>query len=289
MITHHLAIRWPISRRIIHLVVLAGLLGPIGVASMTASTHAAPQSESKPTIVLVHGGFADASCWNGVIDRLQRAGYPVLAPANPLRSLGYDATYIANVVNQIEGPVLLVGHSYGGAVITNAAAQAPNVVGLVYIAAFIPEVGESLMDIVATSADSLIGPAVRPATYPTGNGTETAPELTIDPARFHEVFAHDLPVETAAVMAVAQRPFAAASFSDKTGAAAWKTLPSWALVAVGDKAIGTSGLRAMAQRAGAQTVEVAGSHVVMITQPDATTDLILTAARSAPNTANASR
>ncbi len=243
-------------------------------------TQATPVSSESPTVVLVHGAFADASGWAGVITELQKSGIAVLAPANPLRSVSGDSAYIASVVNQIPGPVLLVGHSYGGVVITNAAPLTPNAVGLVYIAAFAPDDGESVMALAAQATDSLLGPALRPAEFPTGDGEAPGHELYIDQASFHDVFCADVPAEQAAVMAVSQRPGGEAGFGEPSGVPGWKSLPSWALIATGDKTIGVTGLRAMAQRAGAISVEVDASHVVMISQPKATADLIKTAVGS---------
>jgi pimeloyl-ACP methyl ester carboxylesterase len=247
---------------------------------VTATAESSQRTDAKPTIVLVHGAFADASSWNGVIERLQHQGHGVVAPANPLRGVAADSAYLASVVNQLDGPVLLAGHSYGGAVITNAATDAPNVVGLVFVAAFAPDTDERLGDVAATSKDSLLGTAQVQREYPTGPGGETAPEFLVDPARFEEVFAADLPAEQAAVMAATQRPVAAAAFSDVSGPPAWKTLPSWAVVATTDKAAGSDLVRSMAQRAGAEIVEVDASHVVMVSQPQAVTELILKALRA---------
>jgi pimeloyl-ACP methyl ester carboxylesterase len=229
------------------------------------------------TVVLVHGSFADGSSWAGVIERLQAAGVPVQALANPLRGLIADSDYVASVFEQTPGPVLAVGHSYGGAVITNAATRATNVVGLVYVAAFAPDEGETVMEIAGRSRDSLLGKALVPANYPTGQGTETAVETYVNPASFHEVFAADLPAEQAAVLAATQRPAAAATGDEPSGPPAGKSLPSWAVVATGDKAAGTDVVRSEAERAGATIVEVSGSHVVMISQPQAVTDQIMTA------------
>jgi pimeloyl-ACP methyl ester carboxylesterase len=244
---------------------------------VTATAEPSQRTDAKPTIVLVHGAFADASSWNGVIERLQGQGYSVVAPANPLRGLAADSAYLASVVNQLDGPVLLVGHSYAGALITNTATDAPNVVGLVFVAAFAPDTDERLGDVAATSKDSLLGTAQIQREYPMGPGGETAPEFLVDPARFREVFAADLPAEQAAVLAAIQRPVAAAAFSDVSGPPAWKTLPSWAVVATADKAAGSDLVRSMAQRAGAEIVEVDASHVVMVSQPQAVTELILKA------------
>ena len=230
-----------------------------------------------PTVVLVHGAFADASSWNGVIERLQAKGVQAKAPANPLRGISIDSAYIAGVLEETPGPVIAVGHSYGGAVITNAAKQAKNVVALVYVAAFATEEGEVLGDVEEGSKDSVLNSALVPLHYPAANGGEPAVEFAIDPAKFHDAFAADLPAEKTAVMAATQRPVAESGFSEQGGAPAWKDLPSWAVVATGDRAAGTDVIRSMAERAGATITEVDGSHVIMISQPQAVTDVILEA------------
>lgn len=224
-----------------------------------------------PTVVLVHGAFADSSSWTGVIERLQAADVPVVAPANPLRGVTTDSAYLANVLQELSGPAVVVGHSYGGAVISNAAAQAPNVVALVFVAAFAPEEGEKLGDVTGTSKDAILGTALVQHDYD-GNV-----ELSIDPAKFHEAFAADLPAGQAAVMAATQRPIGAAGFSDASAAAAWKNLPSWAVIGTADKAAGTDLTRSMAERAGAKITEVDASHVVMVSQPQTVADVILEA------------
>src|SRR5215204_473156 len=229
------------------------------------------------TVVFVHGAFADASGWNGVIEQLQADGVQVMAPANPLRGISIDSAYIASYLVQIPGPVLAVGHSYGGAVITNAATNANNVVGLVYVAAFAPDEGERLIDIESDSKDSVLNTALVSLQYPNGQGAETAVEFGIDPAKFHDAFAADLPAEQTAVMAATQRPVAELAFSEPSGVPAWKTLPSWAVVATGDKAAGSDVVRSMAERAGATITEVEGSHVIMMSQPQAVKDVIMTA------------
>src|SRR5690348_2082877 len=190
-----------------------------------------------PTIVLVHGAFADASSWNGVIPRLEQQGYTVIASANPLRGVIADSAYTASLLNQIQGPVLLVGHSYGGAVITNAASSAPNVVGLVYVAAFAPDEGQTLGEATPQSKDSVLNSALVQYNYPTGQGGQTSVEFAINPARVKGAFAAALPDQQIALSAASQRPSAAA-FSDASGPPAWKKLPSWAVVATGDKAAG---------------------------------------------------
>src|SRR5919112_3685710 len=169
--------------------------------SEETTTAAAPL-----TVVLVHGAFADASGWNAVVERLQAEGVQVTAPPNPLRGISIDSAYINSFLNQIPGPVLAVGHSYGGAGITNAATNANNVVGLVYVAAFAPDEGELGAAIASNSKDSVVTPSLIPLQYPTGEGQETAAEFTIDPEKFHEVFAADVSVEQTALMAATQRP-----------------------------------------------------------------------------------
>src|ERR671927_1073031 len=240
-------------------------------------TQTTPNTASL-SVVLVHGAFADASSWTGVIERLQAAGVQVTAPANPLRGISIDSAYLASVFDQIPGPVLAVGHSYGGAVISNAASMAKNVVCLVFVAAFAPDEGERLGEVESGSKDSVLNSALVPRRYPTGNGAETAVEFAIDPAKIHDTFAADLPVEQAALVGATQRPVAELAFSEPNGRPAWKTLPSWAVVATADKAAGTDIVRSMAERAGATITEVDGSHVVMISQPDVVAGVIETAA-----------
>jgi pimeloyl-ACP methyl ester carboxylesterase len=239
------------------------------------------QDGSRPTVVLVHGAFADGSSWNGVIERLQAEGVRVTAPANPLRGISHDSAYISSLLDQIPGPVIAVGHSYGGAVITNAATNADNVVGLVYVAAFAPDEGERLGEIEGGSKDSVLNAALMPLQYPTGQGEETAVEFAIDPDKFHDAFAADLPSEQAAVMAATQRPVTESAFSEPNGEPAWKMLPSWAVVATGDKAAGADVVRSMAERAGATITEAEGSHVIMVSQPQVVVEAILTALSAA--------
>jgi pimeloyl-ACP methyl ester carboxylesterase len=220
-----------------------------------------------PTVVLVHGAFADSSSWSGVIERLQAKGVQVTAAAVPLRGLTTDSAYVAGVLEQTPGPVIAVGHSYGGAVITNAAARATNVVGLVFVAAFAPDAGERLGEASAASKDSVLMSTLVPRRYPVADCGEPAFELMIDPARFRDAFAADLPAGEAAIMAATQRPLADRAFSDVTEAAAWRTLPSWAIVATADRAAGTDVTRSMARRAGATITEIDSSHVVMVSHP----------------------
>jgi len=267
-------------------IVLAMLLpsasSATGVAvSETAFAADRPGSTAKPTIVFVHGAFADASGFADSITTLQRAGYPVLAPANPLRGLSGDADSLRAFLSTLTGPLILVGHSYGGAVITNAATGNPNVKALVYIAAYALKAGESVGD-----ANSLGGghsdlldniylrpiPGFDPVPPPEGNL-----DAYIKAESLQAVFAADVPKSTAAVMAATQRPAALTSLGEPSGEPAWKTIPSWYLVASQDKAIPPEAERAMAARANAKTVEIRSSHAAMVSHPRAVTALILAA------------
>jgi pimeloyl-ACP methyl ester carboxylesterase len=176
------------------------------------------------------------------------------------------------LIDEIPGPVLAVGHSYGGAVISNAATGKSNVVGLVFVAAFAPDEGEVLLEVTGTSKDSVLGTALVPHQYAIDGGTWA--EFTIDPAKARDAFAGDLPDAQANVIGTVQRPTSALAFTDPSGAPAWKSLPSWAVVATNDRAAGTDLVRAHAERAGADITEVAGSHVIMISQPQAVVDVI---------------
>ncbi|MET8586055.1 alpha/beta hydrolase [Streptomyces collinus] len=234
---------------------------------------------STPTVVLVHGAFADATSWSGVIEELQREGIPVVAPPNPLRGLASDAAYIASVAAQIDGPVVLVGHSYGGALIT-VAGVTENVVGLVYVAAYVLEQGESLGELQGRFPLSPLVGSLKQWTYPVPGG-EDAVEVTIAADAFPSVFAADVDPEVTKVLAVAQRPLAAAAFDETASAAAWRTRPSWALVAGADEAINPEVERFGAQRAGATVVELPGaSHAVAVSQPKEVAALIRDAVRA---------
>ncbi|MER5219984.1 alpha/beta fold hydrolase [Streptomyces flaveus] len=232
-----------------------------------------------PTALLVHGAFADASSWSGVIAELQNHGIPVVAPPNPLRGLASDAAYIASVASQIDGPVVLVGHSYGGALIT-VAGTTENVVGLVYVAAYVLEEGESLGELQGRFPLSPLVSNLKEWTYPVEGG-EPAVEVTIKAEAFPEIFAADVPAPVTKVLAAAQRPLAAAVFEETAAAAAWKTKPSWALVADADQAINPEVERFGAKRAGATIVELEGaSHAVAVSQPKEVADLIRDAVRA---------
>ncbi|MDR6975032.1 pimeloyl-ACP methyl ester carboxylesterase [Streptomyces sp. 3330] len=232
-----------------------------------------------PTVVLVHGAFADAASWSGVIAELQGHGVPVIAPPNPLRGLASDAAYIASFAAQIDGPVILVGHSYGGALIT-VAGTAENVVGLVYVAAYALAEGESLGELQGRFPLSTLVSNLKQWTYPVPGG-DPAVEVTIAEDAFPSVFAADLPADVTKILAASQRPLAAAAFEETATAAAWQTKPSWALVAGADEAINPEVERFGAERAGATVVELDGaSHAVAVSQPKAVADLILDAVRA---------
>jgi pimeloyl-ACP methyl ester carboxylesterase len=252
---------------------------PAGAASAanTATTSATPSTPStpRPTVVLVHGAFADSSSWDGVISRLERRGYPVIGVANPLRGLAGDSAYVSSVLDTIPGPVILVGHSYGGAVITDAAVGHPNVKALVYIAAFAPDQGESGLAILGEYPGSQLPPALTVRPFPGGQ------DAYVNPADFRQVFAADVPAGKARLMAAGQRPVALAAFAEPSSTPAWKTIPSWFLVAGADHAIPPAAERAMALRAGSHTEVIRGaSHAVLVSHPDATAHIIEAAARA---------
>jgi pimeloyl-ACP methyl ester carboxylesterase len=219
------------------------------------------QTAGTPTVVLVHGAFADASSWAAVIPELQISGIDVMAAAVPLRGLAADATYIAGVTEQFDGPVLLVGHGFGGAVATLSGAWARNVVGLVYVAGFALDVGESAIDIERRYPDTLFAESVRPA-HTHDRASAPVTDLYIKREAFHEAFAADLPARSCVATAVSQRPVTVAALEEKAKAAAWKALPSWYVVASADRAIHPEAQRFMAQRAEAQVIEVEASHSV---------------------------
>jgi pimeloyl-ACP methyl ester carboxylesterase len=232
-----------------------------------------------PTVVLIHGAFADASSWRGVFDALGPDGRKVLAPANPLRGLAGDAEYISALIGAIDGPVLLVGHSYGGAVIT-VAGVAENVVGLVYVAGFVPDEGESLGTLQAGFPAPAAATHILPAEIPGGA------EVTLDPAAVGEVFAADVDPADVAFMAIAQRPLAATAFGEPAAAAAWKSKPTWAVLPTEDAAINPDVHRFAYERAGAITTEAPGaSHVVMISHPDLVAGVITEALGAVPTEA----
>ena len=246
---------------------------------MNLETEQRPGENMKPTVVLVHGAFAESASWNGVIADLLRRSYSVVAVANPLRGLQQDAAYLRSVLDSLPGPVVVAGHSYGGSVMSEAADGAPGVTALVYIASFNLEVGESTADLAGKFPGGELGPALDQVPFPLLGGG-TAVDLYIKPDRFRAVFAADVEPDVAALMAATQRPIAASALNDIATKAAWKAIPSWTMVTTQDLAIPAESMRFMAQRAGSTTVEVDASHAVAVSQPRAVADLIDAAARA---------
>ncbi|MFI8006084.1 alpha/beta fold hydrolase [Streptomyces sp. NPDC086010] len=275
------------TRRFLPLALLLPTAALITAGPSLASEGAGdtrPPERAKPTVVLVHGAWADASGWDEVSESLQAKGYPVVATANPLRGLSGDSAYLAARLKAIKGPIVLVGHSYGGAVITNAATGNPAVKSLVYIAGFAPDKGEETLSLAARFPGSRLtdDPSAPVPTavdaVPIGTGP-TDVDLYIKPDKFGEVFlSNRLDATRTAVLAASQRPITPLAGAEPSGTPAWKTIPSWYLVATDDRTIGTENLRYMARRAGSTTVEVDAPHAVMETDPGAITDLILRAA-----------
>ena len=245
----------------------------LGVSTTAIAQDAAP----KPTIVFVHGAFADSSGWNGVITQLKNDGYTTIAAANPLRSVAGDAAYVSAVLKSIPGDVVLVGHSYGGFVITAAADGADNVKALVYVAGFIPDVGESAFALSTKFPGSTLGDALQPVPLPDG-GTD----LYIQQAKFHAQFAADVPEGVAALMAATQRPATQAALTDAETAAAWKALPSFTIYGELDRNIPAELVRYMADRAKTvKAIEIeGGSHALMVSHPSEVAAMIKDAAES---------
>ncbi|MFI1990859.1 alpha/beta fold hydrolase [Actinoplanes sp. NPDC020271] len=241
---------------------------------------------AKPSIVLVHGAWADASSWNTVASELRSLGFTVLAPPNPLRGVASDAAYLSSFVAQrTTGPVVLVGHSYGGVVISNAATAGGDVKGLVYVNAFIPAEGESIFQILGGSGSALDVPD--PTTvldvvgYP--GGPEGDAEAFLKEDSVYRYFAQDLPEEDAWLVVAGQRPITLSANATGSEKAAWRTLPSWAVIGTEDRVIPPATQRSMAERAGSKITDVAASHVSMVSHPEATIEVILTAAAEAGN------
>jgi pimeloyl-ACP methyl ester carboxylesterase len=228
---------------------------------------------AQPTVVLIHGAFADASSFAAVVPELLAEGLPVVVPAVPNRSLIGDAAYVASVIRQIDGPVVLVGHSYGGAVITVAGVE-PNVRALVYLSAYCLEEGESLGELQGRFPDSPLAAALVYKPFPVEGSNEPGTDVYVDPARFPDIFAADVDPQLARTLAVGQRPLAGVAFTEKATAAAWKTRPAWGSVAINDHTINPDVERFGYQRAGLTTVEIESSHLVMLSHPKEVMELI---------------
>jgi len=286
---HQHRLRWIMIAAL--LVSLTGLLlSQVGAADAAGSARAgaatagatASHGKSKPTVVLVHGAWADSGSWDQVVARLQRQGYRVVAFPNPLRGLPDDSAYLAAFLGSVTGPIVLVGHSYGGAVITNAATGNANVKALVYIDAFIPAQGETVGQLVSERPGSCV--AVDPTQIfdlvPYPGAPPGAVDAYIKQSLFPSCVANDLPAKKAAVLASTQRPGSTVALVQPSGPPAWLDIPSWALVGTADHVIPPAELLFMAERAHAQIVTVNAAHLPMVSRPGAVTRLIVDAARS---------
>jgi pimeloyl-ACP methyl ester carboxylesterase len=231
---------------------------------------------AKPTIVFVHGAWADNSGFDASIRALRGEGFRAIGAANPLRELRSDAAYVAALLRSTAGPIVMVGHSYGGAVISNAATGIDQIQALVYINGWVPDEGESLLQLGQLNEGSLIPDSLQPVPYKNSDGSDVV-DLYIDQEKFRAAFAGDVDPETAQVMAVAQRPFTETAFGAPSGPVAWRSVPSWYLLGTEDKAIPPETQRYMAERAKASIVDINASHASMVSQPDAVTELVLTA------------
>jgi pimeloyl-ACP methyl ester carboxylesterase len=233
---------------------------------------------SKPTVVLVHGAFGDASSWRSVFEHLDSDEYDVLAAAIPLRGVASDVSYLAAVIDQLEGPVVLVGHSYSGSVITVAGAS-DKVAGLVYVAGFVPDEGEAIGDLQARFPSLAMGNFLQQRPLPDGGV-----ELSVDPGRFHAIFCSDIPDADADFMAHAQRPLLATAFEEPAAAAAWREKPSWAVFGTGDQPIAPQLHRFSYERAGSKVTEVDGaSHFLMLSNPAVVAGVIQDAVQATAN------
>jgi pimeloyl-ACP methyl ester carboxylesterase len=258
---------------------IAALIIPLSQTASAHTTTRATASAPKPTIVLEHGAWADTSSWNGVIKRLQADGYTVYAPPNPLQGLSYDSAFLADFLHTISGPIVLVGHSYGGAVITNAATGDPQVKALVYVDAFAPAQGQTLAQLLASIPGSCAVPAnlnvVPFPGAPSGVG-----DAYITQSAFPSCMADGLPAREAHVLAVTQLPIATSALTDPSGVPAWQTIPSWAVVGTADHAIPPALQLAMAKNAHAHITEVNAPHLSMISDPGVVTRVILQAVQA---------
>jgi len=233
-----------------------------------------------PTIVLVHGAFENSSIWNGVIQRLQRDGYPVVAFANPLRGVMVDAAYLRSLLNPIEGPVILAAHSYGGAVITQAGADDPKVKGLVYAGSILPAAGEAPRVLIERFPGSSFLTSTYPVPYTLPDGT-SGTYVLYQADKFHSQTAADVPESEAALMVATQRPMDMACLTEAPTAAAWTVKPTWQIVTLQDLAIPLAEQRFEADRAQSTVIEVDAAHAVTVSNPDVVADVIVQAARVA--------
>ena len=259
---------------------IAGLVIPLTPPASGPTAEAAVAGDGpKPSIVLVHGAWADSGSWDAVTQRLQAHGYTVYALPNPLRGLAYDPAYLADFLHTIAGPIVLVGHSYGGAVITNAATGDPQVKALVYVDAFAPAEGQTLAQLLAAYPGSCVVPAnLKVVPFP--GAPSGVGDAYIKQSVFPSCMANGLPATAAHVLAVTQRPIATIALTQNSGVPAWKTIPSWAVVGTADHAIPLTLQLAMATTAHAHITRVDAPHLAMISNPGAVTDVILHAVRA---------
>ena len=247
-------------------------LTALTLAATLSAAHAdAPARAAKPTIILAHGTWADGSSWSRVIPLLEKDGYTVISVQNPLTSVADDVATVRRVIEAQAGPVVVVGHSYGGVVITQAAAGEPAVTALVYVAGFAPDTGESVVTLNAMFPATPVAAAIVP---------DAAGYLYVDRAKFHAVFCADLPDREAGVLAAVQQPVFNACFGTPAGAAAWKSVPSWYLVSRQDRVISPDLERFMAKRMGAHTAQIDSSHASLLSHPEAVADMIEQAAQA---------
>ena len=270
----------------------AGIAAVLAVVALFASSSSAradaaqgKDSFAKPTIVLVHGAWAGPSSWDEVASRLQKDGYTVDVPVNPLRSLSGDSAYLASYLSSINGPIVLVGHSYGGAVITNAATGNPNVKALVYVDAFIPDQGQSLVDLTVPGSCFYLQPQDFGTVFnfvPIPGAPPDDLDVYVKPDVFPGCFANGLPPKEGAALAAEQRPLTTeALFEQSPGVPAWKTIPSWDVVGLADHVIPPAGQLAMANNAGATITEIdEAPHLSMISNPETVTHVIEQAAKA---------
>jgi pimeloyl-ACP methyl ester carboxylesterase len=261
------------------LAALVAIPGTVAAASTSSHSDAASshsQPAVKPTIVLEHGAWADGSSWSGVVTRLQQDGYTVDVPPNPLRGPDSDAAYLASYLATVPGPIVLVGHSYGGFVITNAATGDKNVKALVYVDAYIPAQGDTINSLTAQFPGSQITPAALNFVPSPGGVTD----VYIKPSLFRSILANDLPASQAAELAATQRPIAASALTEVSGPSAWATIPSWAVIGMADHAIPPAAQVFMAARAHATVTKIDASHLSLISHPGAVVNVIEEAARA---------
>ena len=259
---------------------IVGLAIPLSqIASARTAEVGASGHGPKPTIVLLHGAWADTSSWDGVIRRLQADGYTVYAPPDPLQGLPYDSAYLADFLHSISGPIVLVGHSYGGAVITNAATGDKQVKALVYVDAFAPAQGQTIEQLLASDPGSCAVPA-NLTVVPFPGAPSGVGDAYIKPSAYADCMANGLPAEEAQVLAATQRPIATSALTQPSGVPAWQTIPAWAVVGTADHAIPLALQLAMDNTAHAHITEIDAPHLSMISDPRAVTNVILQAVRA---------